>query len=404
MQYLKQLHYVIFVCVFLTNPLACTDQNATDSLIARQKEKVENNLLHPYYFEGSEPERLSIYDRMEYHNVPGVSIAVINNGQIEWSSGYGVIRNGGGMDITDSTLFQAASISKPVTAIAALSLSENGILDIDADVNEYLKKWKIPNNRNTRSEKVTVRRILNHTAGLTVHGFPGYSKNDAIPTVTEILDGNFPANTGPVFTDITPGEIWRYSGGGYTILQPVLHEVTGTPFDDYMDQNILYNLDMHQSTFEQPLPDKYYEKAAIGHYDDGSVLLGDWHIYPEMAAAGLWTTPSDLALLGIQIQESVKGKSNDILTPQLIEEMLTPGINNWGLGFSVGGSEEDPFFSHGGANEGYRAQFVMYVHSGRGVVIMTNSNNGGELINELLRAVADVYDWPDFKQRKLITE
>jgi len=400
---IKLLHFLFLILVAVNSQACAQDQSAELSTADRQQQ-VENGLLPPYFIEGSEPERYTIGERMEYYNVPGMSIAVINNGEVEWRGAYGLVESGSETTVTDSTLFQAASISKPVAAIAALKLVEEGILEFDDDVNDYLTTWKIPDNRNTRNNHVSVRTLLNHTSGLTVHGFPGYSQDEILPTVSEILDGRFPANTSSVYTDVEPGEMWRYSGGGYTVLQQLIDDVTGESFSHFVQQHVLDELDMQSSTFEQPLSEINAARTASGHLDDGSVVEGKWHIYPELAAAGLWTTPSDLARLAITIQEIINGSSSGLLSAEMTRTMLTPGENDWGLGFRIGGSKRDPFFSHGGANHGYRAQFIAYANSGKGVVIMTNSDNGGELINEVLRAVADVYDWPDFQPQKLIIE
>jgi len=384
--------------------LACTGEQFDDTSIHSRKEQVENGLLPSYYFAGSEPERFSIHERMEYYNVPGVSIAVINNGEVEWQGGYGVVENGTNAIITDSTMFQAASISKPVAAIAALMLVEAGLLKLDDDVNDYLASWEIPQNRNTNNNHVSLKRLLNHTAGLTVHGFPGYAVDDEIPDIPEVLNGEYPANTGSVYNDVEPGTMWRYSGGGYTVLQQIIDDVVDRPFTQFVQEEILNDIDMRFSTFEQPLSEQNAKHAASGHLADGTVVDGKWHVYPELAAAGLWTTPSDLAKLAVVIQRSFNGEDNSLLSAEMTQIMLTPNGNNWGLGFTIGGSRHDPFFSHGGANHGFRAQFVAYANSGRGVVIMTNSDNGGDLIGEILRAVSDVYNWPDFKPQPLIVD
>jgi CubicO group peptidase (beta-lactamase class C family) len=299
--------------------------------------------------------------------------------------------------VTPDTLFQAASISKPVAAATALYYVEKGILGLDEDVNSRLRSWKIPDSQWTRKEKVTLRRILSHTAGLTISGFPGYAEGQELPSLTQILDGVKPANTRPISVDIEIGSRFRYSGGGYAVLQQLLIDVLGRPFPNIVRDAILIKLDMKQSTYEQPLPLGLAGKAASGHRSDGSVLPGRWHAYPEMAAAGLWTTPTDLALFARELMLAALGKSDRILSQVIVELMLTPVKADAGLGLFVRGSGQDLFFAHNGANEGFRCFLIGYPSRGQGAVIMTNGDLGGDLYLEILRSLSAEYGWPDFK-------
>ena len=264
-----------------------------------------------------------ILSEMRRRHVPGLSIAIIENGKIVNAKGYGNTENGGQTPVTAATLFQAGSISKPVSAMGALRLVEQGKLDLDADVNDKLVTWKVPENEFTRKKSVTLRGLLSHTAGLTVHGFPGYATDQPRPTIVQILDGTKPANTNAVRVDILPGSQWRYSGGGYTIMQQLVIDVTGEPFPLFMEEAVLRPLAMNESTFEQPLADIKARLTATGHLTDRSRVLGKWHIYPEMAAAGLWTTPSDLARFAIGIQEALAGISAKTLSRAMARQMLT---------------------------------------------------------------------------------
>jgi CubicO group peptidase (beta-lactamase class C family) len=242
-------------------------------------------------------------------HVLGVSITVIHNGEIEWSRGFGVTRVGGPA-VTPDTLFQAASISKPVTAMAVLHLVGSGKLDLDADVNQYLKAWKVPTNKFTETSKVTLRELLTHTAGMTVHGFPGYASDSALPTVVQVLNGEKPANTPAILVDTIPGSDWRYSGGGFVVTQVLLQDVTCKAFSTLMHDVVLGPIGMSRSTYEQPLPQNRMAEAAIPYQQDGQPVPGGPHVYPEMAPAGLWTTPSDLARFAIEVQKALAGKSN----------------------------------------------------------------------------------------------
>ena len=210
-------------------------------------------------------------------------------------------------------LFQAGSISKPVAATAAMKLVEEGKLALDQNINTFLTTWKVPENEFTKDKKVTLREIMSHSAGVTVHGFPGYAAGDPVPTLVQILDGVKPANTPPIRVDVVPGSIWRYSGGGYTIMQLAMTDVTHEPFPEIMRNTVLIKAGMRDSTYENPLPSRLSGVAATGYRSDGTPVPGRYHTYPEMAAAGLWTTASDLARFGIEIQKSREGRSNRIL-------------------------------------------------------------------------------------------
>jgi CubicO group peptidase (beta-lactamase class C family) len=332
-------------------------------------------------------------DRMAFYATPGVSIAVIDGGAVEWARGYGVTHAGSGDVVTPRTLFQAASISKPVTAFAALRLVEQGVLSLDEDVNTRLRSWKVPENEFTRAQKVTLRRLLSHTAGLTVHGFPGYGLFAAIPSLVQVLDGRPPANTAAVRVELTPGTEMRYSGGGFTVLQQLLVDVSGKPFPALASELALQPIGMHDSTYEQPLPAGRTGSAAWGHRQDGQAIPGRFHTYPEMAAAGLWTTPTDLAAFVLEVARAARGESA-LLGRPAAREMLTEVKSRYGLGLTLAGSGAAASFAHGGANEGFRCQMVGFVESGRGAVVMTNSDRGGDLAQEILGSIVREYGWP----------
>jgi CubicO group peptidase (beta-lactamase class C family) len=371
--------------------------NDNQDLGARIKRVREGLIKNPgIVIKGQPPDSATVWERMKQYRVPGVSIAVINDYEVEWEEGYGVKEAGGTALVTPDTLFQAASISKPVAAAAALYYVEKGILGLDQDINSRLRSWKVPENQWTRKAKVTLRGLLSHTAGTTVHGFPGYAEGKELPSLAQILDGRKPANTAPIIVDIEIGSRFRYSGGGYTILQRLLLDVLGRPFSQIVQGVVLLKLDMSRSTFEQPLPQAWASEAASGHRPNGSVLPGRWHTYPEMAAAGLWTTPYDLALFAREIMLAKEGKSDRVLSHVMVETMLTPVKGDYGLGFSVKGSGRDFQFSHGGGNEGFRCYLLAYPERGQGAVIMTNGELGGELFTEILRSLSVEYGWPDF--------
>ncbi len=351
---------------------------------------IENAILPSVVIRGEPVQTATLAARVERHGVPGVSIAVINNGQVEWARGYGLADVQDNTPATANTLFQAASISKPVAATAALKFVQDGRLDLDENVNRKLSTWKIPENEHTALKPVTLRGLLTHSAGTTVHGFPGYSRSERIPTTREVLDGE--GNTDPIRVDIDPGSRWRYSGGGYTVVQQLLTDVAGQPFPSIMRETVLEPFGMRSSTYEQPLPEARWPEAATGYRPNGQPVEENWHVYPEMAAAGLWTTPSDLARFAIQLQAAYAGQSNAVVSMDMARQMLSPDANNWGLGPAIRG--DGSRFGHGGANEGFRCQLMAFVESGRGAVVMTNSDSGGVLVEEILRTIWNVYGWP----------
>ncbi len=366
-------------------------------------ESVENGLLQAVVMEGEAPKRMALGGRMEYYGVPGLSIAVIDAYRVEWARGYGVLEAGRSAPVDVNALFQAASISKPVTALGALSLVQRGALSLDGDVNGPLRSWKLPQNELTHGHPVSLRRILSHTAGLNVSGFPGYPPGSELPTLPQILDGVGPANTDAVRVVQEPGSRFEYSGGGTTILQQVICDVTGQPFPDVMSEAVLAPLEMGLSTFQQPLPDRLRAAAAVGHRADGNVVEGGWHVYPEMAAAGLWTTPSDLARFAIELLAGWSGRSTRILAQDTAREMLTLQEGGpVGLGPFLEGSGPSACFFHSGSNEGYRCELVGVLERGQGAVVMANSDGGQPLVTEVLNAVADVYGWPFSRVRTAI--
>jgi CubicO group peptidase (beta-lactamase class C family) len=370
---------------------------APESVLSARISRIESGLLPAVIIRGQPPQPMTIANRMAFHKVPGVSVAFFDHGQILWTRAYGFAEVASKKPVTPNTLFQAASISKPVAALAALRLVQDGKLSLDEDVNIKLHTWKVPDNAFTEKEKVTIRRILSHSAGLTVHGFAGYASDESVPTAVQILNGEKPANSDPIRVDVVPGTLWRYSGGGFVILQTLMSDITGKPFPQIMSELVLRPAGMTHSTYEQPLPKDRASEAATPYRSNGDPVKGGWHTYPEMAPAGLWTTPSDLARMAMEVQNEYAGKSAKILSQDMARQMLTHQIGTWGLGFGLENPGEKLHFSHGGANEGFRCNIETYTDSGQGFAVMTNSDSGGELTEEIYRAVAKEYGWPDYK-------
>jgi CubicO group peptidase (beta-lactamase class C family) len=338
----------------------------------------------------------TLRQRMTELHIPGVSIAVIHNGSIEWARGFGV-KQTGGAPISAVTLFQAGSISKPLAAMAALHLVQEKKLSLDADVNAELVSWKVPASPAANGKPVTLRELLTHTAGFTVHGFPGYAASAPVPTLIQVLNGEKPANTPPIRLESEPGSRWNYSGGGFTVMQQAVLDLTKERFPKLLHDTVLAPIGMTHSTYQQPLPADLQPEAATPYDANGTAIPGGAHTYPEMAAAGLWTTPVDLAHYCMEVELSLQGKANHILSQDLTQQMLTPGKGQWGLGLQIGGSAADPYFSHGGVNEGFESLFVAYEHHGDGAIVMTNAQGGSRLAAEVMQSIATEYNWPDFR-------
>lgn len=392
-----------FTLLLLLSTLACSAPGgaglpATPEASAAD---VEEGLQPALQVEGRDVESYGVAERMEALGVPAVSVAVIHDGRVAWARAWGLADVESGRAATTETLFQAASMSKPMAALAALVMAEAGEVSLDADVNAALSSWEVPENGFTAERPVTLRGLLSHTAGVTVHGFPGYAPGTAVPTPVQVLDGAAPTNTAPIRVDTVPGALWRYSGGGYTIAQQLLEDVAGTPYAALLWERVLEPLGMSRSTSEQPLPARFRDQAATAYRGDGSPAEGLYHTYPEMAAAGLWTTPSDYARYALGIQRALRGEDGAIVSRETAEDMLTEIMGGYGIGVGVTGAGDSIRFSHGGANAGFRSTFHGYPRLGGGIVVMTNSDNGGMLAQEIVLAAARVYGWPGLEPRKV---
>ncbi len=365
--------------------------------VADRISRVENGLVGSTVIKGRPIVKSTMAQRMAALRVPGASVAVINNGAIEWARGYGVAEAGSTRVVTPDTLFQAASISKPVAALGALHLAEKGAFSLDEDVNKKLTTWKVPAGAQTAESPVTMSNLLNHSAGTTVHGFRGYAAGEPVPTLVELLDGAKPANSAPVRVANKPGEEWKYSGGGTSIAQLVMTTTSGKAFAPLMADVVLTPLGMKHSTFAQPLPAAFHAAAATAHDSNGKPIAGKWHTYPEQAAAGLWTTPSDLARFAIELQQAHAGKSSKVVSPALARRMLTKLKGTYGLGINTGETDGVATFSHGGSNAGFRAMLFALTSNGQGAVVMTNADAGGALADDIMRSIAAEYQWKDYR-------
>ncbi|HUR50321.1 MAG TPA: serine hydrolase domain-containing protein [Acidimicrobiales bacterium] len=332
--------------------------------------------------------------------VPGLSVAWrAADGEVE-TAVFGKITPGG-PDLTPETIFQAGSVSKPVTAVGILRLVDQGVVDLDTDVNDILTSWKVPPVDDWQPV-VTLRRLLTHTAGLTVHGFGGYAHDADVPTVPQLLNGEPPSNSGAVRVAMMPGLIWKYSGGGTTVAQQLIVDATGTPFPELLRELVLEPAGMGAATFEQPLPARLHDLAATAHLADGSPVVGRWHTYPEMAAAGLWCAPKDLVAFAGAVQNALSGGTHALLSPELAKLLVTaayPEVSeSMGVGFFLSGGPTDAGherFGHGGADHGFLTDLSADIAGRRAAAAMVHSFAGGPALRVAVQAAGRAIGWAE---------
>jgi len=391
--------FFTFIIVFL---ILFSSINISPSLLFSTEEpekpeiaRLENGLVPTVRIKGQPT--MNLVQRMMYHRVPGVSIAVIKDFKVDWAKGYGYKDFSTKEPVTDTPLFQAASDRQTVTAAVVMREFQEGKFKLDTDINQYLKSWKLPDHSFTAQTKVTIKNLLNHSGGITVHGFRGYVPGEPVPTFLQVLEGQAPANSSPIRVDTEIGKSFSYSGGGYCILQQILMDIEKKPFPELMNAIILTPLGMKDSFFQQPLTPEMETRAAVGHMAIGMPLPEKWHIYPELAAAGLWTTARDLATFAAELQLAIQNKSNKLLSQETAKLMLTPYVTEFnGLGFFIQSKNGSTYFHHGGANEGFNVFLIAHRDKGYGAVVMTNSDVGYRLYNEIIRGIADIYGWEQY--------
>lgn len=364
---------------------ACADE-ATDRVIAR--------IEGAYDPEAKGDDGRTLAELMKRYRVPGVSVAVISDFKIAWSKGYGIADVATEKLVNSETLFQAASISKPVNAMAVLKAIQDGKFGLDDDINSVLTSWTLPENEFTKIRKVTPRMLMSHTSGTDDgFGFPGYRPDSPRPTLVQILEGAGPSNIGPVLVAREPFTRFKYSGGGVVMMQLALMDAVGLPYAEIMQDFVLGPAGMTNSTFAQPLPPELEANAARGHIG-GKARDAKWHVYPEQAAAGLWTTAADLCKFAIEVQLSLKDKANHVLTKDSVREMVNPvGIGSYGVGLTVQKVGEGWYIGHGGGNWGFSCQLIAHREKGYGMAVMTNSSGGGAICRALQKRISRAYEW-----------
>lgn len=334
----------------------------------------------------------TLTELMRRFHVPGVSIAVVRDFKIDWAKAYGVADVETNQPVETTTLFQAASISKPITAMAALKLVAQGRFSLDDDINTMLKSWHVSN---TGFPPVTPRSLMSHTSGADDgFGFPGYDPAAPRPTLVQLLNGEKPSITGPVLFTRPPYKAYKYSGGGVEVMQLALGDLTHQPFAEMMRSLVLDPLEMRDSSYEQPPAPERAAHTARAHDGQGKSMGAKWHVYPEQAAAGLWTTPSDLARFLIEVQRAIRGPKGAVLSQQSATSMIAPvGVGLFAVGLEIEKRGEGWYFTHSGGNWGFNCDLLGHVRKGYGVAIMINTGNASAVINEIEARVAAAYHW-----------
>lgn len=384
-------HVAVAACILLLNcgpALAAT---------AGTPKPIELGLIRSIEVPG-EPERFTLKERMAHYRVPGISVAVIENCRIVDVRGFGTT-GVTGPAVGPDTLFQAGSISKTVTAVGALKLVEQGKLGLDSDVRVQLRNWDVSKRAQSNDPPVTLRNLLGHTAGTGVAGMKGYAPGAPLPTLEQTLNGLHPANTDAIRVEVAPGAKWMYSGGGYVVAQALMMGTSKQAFPQLMKRLVLTPAGMTNSSFQQPMASARMDHAAAGVGPDGAPMPGNWLIYPEMAAAGLWTTPGDIATFAVALARAVRGEDFSLLGREAASQMMTRGLGNWGLGVDLGKPGEPRQFSHTGHTTGYQSMFIMYPDTCQGAAVMTNADEGAWLVQEVMRSIAQAYAWPGQKPR-----
>lgn len=365
-----------------------------DRALQRQSE-VTGHLITRMAFIGEAP-AIDVQSRMALHRVPAFSVVVIHDGALDWSASWGVLHHDGASADCNS-LFQAGSLAKPATVLAALRMQDAGALALDVDIGTYLASWALPSGRQDRTHPVTLRHLLAHTAGITPGGYAGYAQGGPMPTDQQTVEAAPPSNARKVEVLAVPGTVLRYSGGGYTVAEIALQDHLHKPFEQLMQAWLLSPVGMRQADFRQPLPEGLHGHAARGHRADGSVVPGGWHNHPEQAAAGLWATASDLAQLLIELRKGWLGQSA-VFSQASVRELLAEPFDGHAYGFRLIGEGDAVFITHYGSTVGYRAGMTLNLSTGNGAVFLANSDNGAMLGEEFFASVAKVYDWPEFQQ------
>ena len=394
--------------MMLSQITICCQAEVMADEATRLQVAVEQGLRQPVVFESETVPTFSVLERLSFYKVPGLSFALIDNGKVAWSNGYGNLSSSSDKPVTRNTVFQAASLAKPVTAFAVMRIHDKGKIDINKPINVYLKSYQLAGAQPGAEKLISFENLLNHSSGLSAGGYMGYAQGDAIPTDVQTLLGQVPANTKPVTVELAAGKQVMYSGAGYTVAEVALQDEFGKPFEQLMDTWVLQPLNMQHSSFDMAYPQQADVEIALGHDSTGAVIEGGWRVHPEQAAAGLWSTAENLANFAVELTKGYHGKS-EIISQRSARQMLAPVKPGENLSAYFGGQPAMTFvtdgegerflFKHSGGNSGYRSFMIMYPETGDGAVFLTNSDAGFSVGFDMIRAASSVYNWPDYKAK-----
>lgn len=349
------------------------------------KDAVLNKLTKKVQFINADNLTFSLEQRMKALKVNAVSVAAIKANSIDWSTAQGRNKEGSSKQVDCNTLFQAASIAKPVAMMSVLRMAENNKVNLDTDIQQYLTSYTLPQGKQTAEHPVTFKNLLNHTSGITPGGYLGYSQGLSLPTDIEVAQGIKPVNSPAIEVLSVPGQQLRYSGGAYTLVEIALQDIFQQPFEDIMHEWVLTPTGMKSSSFAQQLLKLTKKDIAQGHNSNGETVKGGWHNHPEQAAAGLWSNANDLANFLIEIGKGYKGTSK-VFSKSVINELLAEKIDDHYYGFYAYGEGDNLTIAHYGGNLGYRSAMILNVKTGDGLIVLTNSDNGSLLAGDILRA------------------
>jgi CubicO group peptidase (beta-lactamase class C family) len=322
---------------------------------------------------------------MRVTGTPGVSVALLRGGELVAVESFGTLSAGGGDPVTAKSVFQVGSMSKYVTAFGALRLVDEGVLDLDAGIDRYLRGWRVPTGAN--DTPITVRDLLGHRSGLAPNEGKGY-RGTSVPTLLDILYGRAPATNGPVAREQPPG-CFRKANVHFSVLQQVMTDGTGEPFPALMRRLVFEPLGMEDSDYDQEFPRRTGRPVALGHHAGGAPVEDGWLVRPDQAAAGLWTTATDIARMTLEIRRAWLERPSALLSARTAEQMLTPAPDSsYGLGAVVDASGTEPQFGHGGSPIGYHALVTCGASSGDGWVVLTNGFAGHDVVRTFVASPA----------------
>lgn len=351
-----------------------------------------------FYQKGDTMNLLSrnISKQMKQYSVSGLSLAVIRDGRLDEATAYGTLESGTTRNITTNSILNSCSISKFITAMLVLTLSDQAIVHLDEDVNDRLTSWNIPTNLFTSKKKITLRNLLSHQSGITdpPNSFEPYTLAKGLPKMSELLAGNTLYCPVPIAATYKPESEFHYSDANFCIIEQLLEDITGKSFSQLLEEFIFQPLQMKNSTLFSPNVIDKTDDFACGHNKDGTVTNEKYPFYPFAAASGIWTTPTDLSTLVIEIIHSLQGKGKLKLSQKTVQDMISPqGCSKWtGLGVFLDDSNEDLQIYSLGWGVGFQCMMVCYPHRGNGAVIMTNSDLGVHqmkgIIGEVLKTLS----------------